>query len=346
MATNSALINYTCGPDQSNANKYVMNLVITLPDCCAICCKPCNELEFKLSVPILQKCCTSSARGDVPWFRAHFVFDNSQHSNKKDFSDLLDKIRRDGFNYDRYCDNCIEKTLRFHASKGDSFVRGDSEEEIVITCPFCKNQPGNLKTEILLNSFKENEELLKYLKNRLERIWTYRNYDIRYCPIIGCPHKQYFGKNRPDCSLKERATQFVDCPTHGRQCVLCWKVTRPEIKHICSGVPLPILDIREDKSRLGVVVMNTDRFDTNEPNNEEIGRCPQCLSVITKDGGCNKMQCRCGNEFQWNMNIIKKKSWIDDEVANKEAINRAKLQAENQAKIEKVERYMLMTRVL
>jgi len=29
-------------------------------------------------------------------------------------------------------------------------------------------------------------------------------------------------------------------------------------------------------------------------------RCPQCRSVIEKNGGCNHMTCRCGAQFNWN----------------------------------------------
>lgn len=139
-----------------------------------------------------------------------------------------------------------------------------ASKSVKFNCLFCKDfseaKHHIKKIQVLGFLDDTKKEQFTLSYNRFIAEHDVRN---KHCPI-------------PDCRYYTSTSIRIDCPEHGRFCTRCFEKIDVNLKpHKCPGVHRELRELN-------------------------LRRCPSCMSLVEKRGGCDHMKCACGHDFYWN----------------------------------------------
>lgn len=267
-------INREMSFDEDGNREYSCKVVIIKPNCCFICKEAIEDELFANLKYICQN-----------WKGWNLLSSEHERVRLQVVGQLIgDQIKNPEVRYRRYCYPCIIRTFitQLQDSRAVTYSHQSyyhrSEFPIKFRCQFCSDIPKNKRNQDIGHDIREDtvanlikdyslHNVIYFEEYQKARKLFIAHHDItnQFCPVVDCP---YFIK-------KTNTTTRVSCPDHGSYCIKCAEKCKENEKHNCRGIEKELSNIKNMK------------------------RCPTCLTIITKNEGCDNMTCSCGHNFKW-----------------------------------------------
>jgi hypothetical protein len=248
------------------------NLTVQKPNCCFICkeiLKEKDDVSYEEDeTKIIGETKTESYLFSLCVNQKSWSEWNSASSLQR--FQLASEVMQKGSSpksYRRYCQECVGKLLLMQIEDQRATQFDLERKNVRLKCLICKDYAE-------ITHFISKGKALAYLsydtlyvekfKEAYNRFMEERNINNKHCPV-------------PDCQFYTKCTGRIRCPDHGTFCGHCFDKIKEDIEsHKCPGIPKELRQIKG------------------------LRRCPSCKTILEKNGGCDHMNCVCGDEFYWH----------------------------------------------
>lgn len=172
-----------------------------------------------------------------------------------------------------YCIACLTQII-------DNALREKTTAQMLCPDPDCKRPISEQDTRTITNN---NRDKFNEIAHIMTQEWIKRQPGFKQCPTTDC-HYAFLNDGQSAYSM--------NCPSCNHQyCSGCLRAHSDRIS--CEQAEL-VRKLRDDKQA-------TEEKATEEWKRQNSKKCPQCKTLIERDGGCLYIQCKnCHHEFCFN----------------------------------------------